>query len=167
MKPMNTLAILTSVAVILAIVWGESKRQPAADIPIEVADTAPADAGGVVTRPSRPGSTMRQFFDALMQVESGGDCQAVGDSGRSLGPYQIGIAYWLDGGGSKNTYLQLVVNRDYCERIMYRYWKRYCPEALTNRDYETLARVHVGGPRGADKQSTKAYWQRVKSAMGE
>jgi len=46
------------------------------------------------------------------------------------------------------------------------YWRRYCPAALEAGDWETLARVHNGGPVGARSKATLAYWRKVKAAMG-
>ncbi len=31
---------------------------------------------------------------------------------------------------------------------MWRYWQRYCPDALEAADFRTLAAVHHWGPRG-------------------
>jgi len=38
----------------------------------------------------------QEQFDAIRQVESGGRLDAVGDKGRSIGPYQIQEGYWKD-----------------------------------------------------------------------
>lgn len=108
---------------------------------------------------------LRPFLNALMQVESGGDCQAVGDGGRSRGPYQIGVAYWEDAGLREIDYHVWVNDPSACERVMFAYWNRYARKALSELDFETLARVHNGGPRGAGKESTKPYWRRVEAAM--
>ncbi len=48
---------------------------------------------------------------------------------------------------------------------MVRYWRRYCPRALAQGDWQTLARVHNGGPRGHRKPATHAYWSKVRRAM--
>lgn len=109
---------------------------------------------------------MRSFFDAVASVETGGSpnpAMARGDSGRSLGPYQISWRYWKDSGvgGSYGS----VSNRAYAERVMLAYWRKHCPQALARRDYRTLARVHNGGPNGTREPKTYAYWQRVRQAM--
>jgi len=114
------------------------------------------------------GPDTRQLFDAIRHVESGGNDKAVGDGGRSRGPYQIGAAYWQDAcehSGSQWDYLNLVWSAPHCEQIMLWYWSRYCPEALANNDWETLARVHNGGPKGASKRATEGYWRKVRQAL--
>lgn len=108
--------------------------------------------------------TMDQFLDAVRQVETGGQANdgrdAVGDGGRSIGPYQIGRLYWED--SKVPGRWEDVRDRAYAERVMVAYWARYCPQALKDRDWETLARVHNGGPAGHRKKATLAYWDRVR-----
>lgn len=109
--------------------------------------------------------TFREFLNALMQVESAGDVNAVGDGGASIGPYQIGKPYWVDGCGVAGDYETSVRDKDACEGVMFSYWNRYCRKALSELDFETLARIHNGGPRGDVKESTKPYWLKVKAEM--
>lgn len=103
------------------------------------------------------------LFDAIRQVETGGapnhGRHAVGDRGRSLGPYQISRAYWQDSGlaGAYDN----VRDAGYAQRVMLAYWTRYCPAALARRDFRTLARIHNGGPSGCRKAATLNYWKRV------
>lgn len=106
---------------------------------------------------------MSGFFYALATVESNHDDNAVGDGGASIGRYQIQRPYWIDS-RVPGKYEQ-VKDKAYAERVMLAYWKRYCPEALKNRDYEVLARIHNGGPRGHKKQATVAYWNKVKAEL--
>lgn len=106
---------------------------------------------------------MRPLFDAIREVESGGDDDAVGDQGRSLGPYQIQRSYWRDS-GVPGRYEQ-VRDRRYAERVMLAYWRKYCPEAVASRNYQTLARIHNGGLNGLRKPQTLNYWRKVKRAM--
>lgn len=109
---------------------------------------------------------VRPLLDAIRQVETGGrsdPAQARGDDGRSLGPYQIQRPYWRDSGVPGNY--EQVRDTAYAERVVVAYWKRYCPRALAAGDWETLARVHNGGPLGKSKASTKVYWLRVRRAL--
>jgi hypothetical protein len=106
---------------------------------------------------------MRPFFAAIAQVESGANDLARGDGSKSLGRYQISRDYWNDA-GVPGPY-GAVTRADYAERVMLAYWQRWCPMALKSRDYQTLARVHNGGPRGAQRDATLNYWRRVKGAM--
>lgn len=100
---------------------------------------------------------------ALRLVESGDRENAVGDQGRAIGPYQITYAYWKDS-GVRGHYRQCF-GRRYSERVMRAYWQRHCPAALTRGDWQTLARIHNGGPRGNVKLSTVSYWRKVRTAM--
>ncbi len=62
-------------------------------------------------------------------------------------------------------YRREVVDPATARRTMLAYWRRYCPAALDAGDWETLARVHNGGPRGAEKQATEAYAAKVRREM--
>jgi hypothetical protein len=112
---------------------------------------------------------MRQFLDALRRVETGGlpaaGIGAFGDNGASIGPYQIQRGYWTDSRQKAGRYEDCLRDARYSEQVMRGYWARYCPDALASEDWETLARVHNGGPRGAKKKATEAYWAKVKREM--
>ncbi len=106
------------------------------------------------------------LLTAIERVETGGmkdPSRAVGDGGRSLGPMQIQRAYWTD--SRVPGRYDRVQSRDYARRVVLAYWSRFCPRALAAGDRETLARVHNGGPAGARKPATRAYWAKVRSAM--
>ena len=123
-------------------------------IPLMLATIAPA------------ASDLRQLLNAIRQVETGGDsdpANAVGDGGRSLGPYQITRAYWRDS-GVPGQY-QWVRNKAYAERVMIAYWQRHCPSALARHDWLTLARVHNGGPNGPWEWRTISYWRRAREQI--
>lgn len=106
----------------------------------------------------------RPLLDAIRHVESGGQTgEIIGDNGRSLGPYQIQRPYWQDS-GVPGRY-RSVRDASYAEGVMLAYWKRYCPTALARGDWETLARIHNGGPRGHRKPCTVRYWKKVDAAM--
>ena len=111
---------------------------------------------------------LRPLFDAIRQVETGGDphpANAIGDHGVSLGPYQIKKQYWRDSGVPGGY--ERVRERSYAERVMIAYWQRFCPFALGQGDWRTLARVHNGGPNGPWDPRTITYWQRVKRLLQE
>jgi len=121
-------------------------------------------------RPATLFERLRPLYDAIRQVESAGNDCAVGDDGKSRGPYQITRAYWKDAceaAGESWDYDTHVWDRDRCEYLMYHYWKRYCPRALATLDFETLARVHNGGPDGARERCTLDYWKRVEARLAE
>ena len=60
------------------------------------------------------------------------------------------------------------VNKEYSERIIKAYWKRYATEkrigrAVTDQD---RARIHNGGPNGYKKSGTLKFWKKVKWKLG-
>ena len=110
-----------------------------------------------------------QLLKAIKQVESGGDCAAVGDweygQPNAIGCYQIHLAYWSDAveydqtiGGSYND----CYNEQYAERVVRAYMKRYAPKDATMKD---MARIHNGGPRGHKKWATCVYWAKVSKVL--
>ena len=114
-----------------------------------------------------PADEWRAFFGAIQRVETGGHtdpANALGDSDRSLGWYQIGRAYWQDS-GVPGRYEQ-VRDRAYAERVMRGYFQRYAPAAVKGKDFEALSRLHNSGPNWQKKKHlTNKYWQKVKAAM--
>jgi hypothetical protein len=123
-------------------------------IPLIVAAQAPAV------------SDLSRILAAIRQVETGGRADptnAVGDDGRSLGPYQITRDYWRDS-GVPGRY-EWVRNKRYAERVIRAYWQRHCPAALARGDWRTLARVHNGGPDGVRKWRTIGYCHRVRRQL--
>ena len=106
------------------------------------------------------------LLDALIQVESNGKDDAVGDNGNAIGCLQIWKIYWTDaversniGGSYKDCY-----NRAYAKRIVDAYMKRYARKAWTSSagfDAEKCARIHNGGPKGYKKKATEKYWKKA------
>ena len=100
------------------------------------------------------------FFRARHIVETSGRTgPIIGDGGRALGPLQIHRGYHADAriGGDYARCADL----DYSRRVVTAYLQRYAPQAWASGDVKTLARVHNGGPRGASKQATVAYGDKV------
>jgi len=111
---------------------------------------------------------LRPLLDAIRQVESGGNNDAVGDNGNAIGAYQIWRGYWQDATDwckdISGSYESCHV-RWYAERCMVAYWHRYARRALKDGDYETLARIHNGGPKGHRKDATLGYWAKVSELL--
>ena len=118
----------------------------------------------------------QEQFDAIRQVESGGRPDAVGDQGRSIGPYQIQEGYWKDAvehnpslkdGGKTWQNTKGAGSIEYSERVMQSYADRYATKSRLGRDptFEDVARNHNGGPNGYKRSSTDAYWQKVKETL--
>ena len=113
----------------------------------------------------------RKFLDAIRRVETGGlpnaGKGAVGDKGASIGPYQIQRAYHADARMKAGRYEDCSSDATYSEQTMLAYFARYAPKALESKDWETLARVHNGGPKGHTKKATLGYWAKVQKEMGK
>ena len=94
--------------------------------------------------------TSSPLLDAICQVESNCDSTAVGDNGNAIG------------GKYKDCY-----DKEYSEKIINAYWKRYANEKRLGRKVtnEDRARIHNGGPNGYKKKATVGYWSDVKGKM--
>ena len=105
-----------------------------------------------------------EFFRALHSVETSGRHGPIkGDGGRALGPLQIHRAYHQDS-RVPGSYHQ-VADYDYAVRVASAYLRRYAPDAWAKGDVATLAAIHNGGPKGAQKQAARKYAQKVQAAM--
>lgn len=135
----------------------------AAGIVLAFAGLAHAAAKRDASKIDRIVSELRPLIEAIGEVETGGMPEskrdaAIGDEGRALGRYQIHLGCAIDVGHAHAD----AHNPATARRIMAAYWLLYAPDAIESRDYQRLARVWNGGPRGHLKQSTAAYWERVR-----
>ena len=108
------------------------------------------------------------FLHAIGTVESNHDDSAVGDGGASIGRYQIQRAYWIDATQYDKTIggkYEDVRDPAYAERVIKAYMRRYARQAYQDGDWQTMARIHNGGPRGHRKQATLPYWNKVKAEL--
>lgn len=109
-----------------------------------------------------------RFFKALNLVETGGRSGAIlGDQGKALGPYQIHKAYWKDVSKQVGGSYSDVVSRSYSEKVILAYLNKYASDAVAHNDFETLSRIHNGGAKGATKEATKGYWEKVKKKINK
>lgn len=107
---------------------------------------------------------VERILDAIEQVESSGNPNAVGDGGKAIGAFQIHRAYWKDavefdpsiGGVYEDCF-----DPQYSRRIVVAYLTRYCKEWTD----ENVARIHNGGPSGHKRKATVKYWIKVKSVL--
>jgi len=113
----------------------------------------------------------RDFLDALAAVESNGDDAAVNLREDAHGRYQIRAAYLADANAALGTRYTLADMHDpaKAERVVRAYlsrygaaWERRTGRAATASD---LARIHNGGPRGAEKEATAGYGARFLAAL--
>ena len=114
-----------------------------------------------------PNVELERTIDVMIQVESGGNWNAVGDNGKSIGGLQISRAYWLD--GTRFLGVQWPYNdaRDPAKaravvRAYLLHWQRAGQFPQTP---EVFARLHNGGPTGPLKACTKPYWHRIQACL--
>lgn len=112
---------------------------------------------------------LREILDAIRFVESSNrDVVPDGDGGKAIGPYQIHEVYWRDAIAWDPTLggdYQDCRRRDYAERVIEAYMRRHARAAWEAGDAEVVARIHNGGPRGAQNPATEPYWQRVRARL--
>lgn len=103
-----------------------------------------------------------QFLFSLARVESKGQDSAVGDDGRAIGRFQIHKSYFLDAKqyAKFNFGYSSCTNAEKSAQVVKAYFLRYNPQAVKNKDWESLARLHNGGPSG--QKNTDTYWNKVK-----
>jgi len=102
---------------------------------------------------------------ALIAVESGGNNQAIGDEGRSIGCLQITEACVLDVNRIYSTTFKWpddCFNRYLSQRICTLYLSHYGGEKPTDHK---LARIWNAGPEGYKKAASRAYWRKVKQKL--
>lgn len=103
------------------------------------------------------------FFRAMNQVETAGKTGTIWGKHGDLGPLQITKAYWLSS-GVKGNFMQCT-NLTYSKLVVTAYMKKYAKQALQLGDWETIARIHNGGPNGHRKKVTLAYWRKIREKM--
>lgn len=112
------------------------------------------------------------FLWALAGVESGHNDAAYNEAEQAVGRFQIRACYLADANealGTSYTLSQMsdpkiamAVVRAYLTRWGDAYEKRTGNPATA----EVLARIHNGGPRGAEKDCTLAYARRFRKEAG-
>ena len=112
----------------------------------------------------------REFLDRIAIVESGGDPSAFNASTGAYGLYQIRIPYLSDANkvlGTDYT-LEDMFDREKAERVVKAYLGRWGAKFQERHGRpptdEELARIHNGGPRGAERSSTLRYAERFRNA---
>lgn len=109
-----------------------------------------------------------ELVNALIQVESSGNDDAVGDKGKAFGCLQIWQVYVDDVkdvlGMPNLTARDCLGDRELSIKIFKAYMDRYATIDRLGRKAteEDIARIHNGGPNGWKNESTKKYWQKVQ-----
>jgi len=106
---------------------------------------------------------IERLLDAIAHVESRNDPNAVGDSGRARGVYQVHRLYWEDGTrllGVDWPYQEVAdpVKARQVVRAYLLYYGR-------GRDLLDLARIHNGGPTGYKKAATRPYADKIEAIL--
>ena len=115
------------------------------------------------------GQVSERFLNALEQVESRGNANAVGDNGRAIGCLQIWQSVVTDANRIAGTNYKHAdaFDREKARtmaRIYLNYYasKRRIGHDPSNQDY---ARIWNGGPSGHRKIATLGYWSKVKKEL--
>lgn len=106
------------------------------------------------------------FLDALAAVETNADDAAVNAREDAHGRFQIRAAYLADANRILGTSYTLADMHDQAkaERVVLAYLRHYGTERGVTSLYD-LARIHNGGPRGAEKRETIDYGARVWATL--
>ena len=111
------------------------------------------------------GVALAPLFTALAQVESNN-----GQTSKNI--YQLTQKYIDDVNRISKDEAFLWddrLNREKSERMMCIYWtyygRLYLDHTGRTPTWETLARIHNGGPDGWKKYGTKKYWRRVQEHL--
>jgi len=122
-------------------------------------------------KPIKKKTNWEHFIDAVIEVESGGDDSAYNKRERAVGCLQIRPIMVREANRILKSY---GVDRRYTLDDRYSRAKSIeifsmmaeevtCCEFLSEDEFfEIVARRWNGGPRGARKNSTKKYWEKVK-----
>ena len=112
------------------------------------------------------------FLRALATVESRGRDDAVNEAEDAHGRYQIRAAYLADANEYAGTNYTLAdchdpaIARAVVEAYLTRYGNAYAKRTGKPVTLEVLARIHNGGPRGAERSDTVDYSMRFLAALG-
>lgn len=110
------------------------------------------------------------LINALIEVESNGRNNAIGDRGNAIGCLQIwpvvvedvrrisGRNYRMDDRFDRKKSIEM------CIIYLKYYGKSYERRTGRKATLEVLARIWNGGPRGYLREDTKKYWKKVKKA---
>ena len=104
----------------------------------------------------------------LIQIESGGRVDAIGDNGLAVGILQLHEIYVQDVNriwGTEYTPQDRYNARKSAEiTILYLwYWGKHYERTTGNRaTLEVLAKIHNGGCYGYKKKATEKYWEKVE-----
>jgi hypothetical protein len=111
------------------------------------------------------------LLPALIQVESGGSTNAIGDAGKAYGALQVWDICVKEVNrvyGHRYTHEMMFEERHARNVAIFylmHYGKVYKQKTGKEPTKEVLARIWNGGPEGYKKKSSLAYWGRVKKEL--
>lgn len=113
--------------------------------------------------------SLAEIIQAIEQVESGGNTNAIGDNGNAVGCLQIWKIYVLDVNrisGRKFSFEDRLCKAKSYEMAQI-YLENYASLKRLGHEptAEDYARIHNGGPNGYKKACTLPYWNKVKSIL--
>ena len=146
-------------------------KRTIATIALAIAMTAQADVLVPANKPVTD-TEWNTFLTALAQVESNGrtNLKVLDVNGRySYGCLQIQSPYLQDSGTgySLENLFDKAVSFEVAKRYLTRYGRSYEKRTGKPATYEVLARIHNGGPRGAERSATQNYWKKVQAELAK
>ena len=107
------------------------------------------------------------LFDAIVQVESGGDVEAVGDGGQAVGCAQIHPVLVEDVNRilRKETFTLEDRKSYHKSRLMFMVYSSHYADYYDDWTVEGIARRWNGGPTGHTKEATEAYADKVQAHL--
>jgi hypothetical protein len=118
-----------------------------------------------------PCYALDSLIPALIEVESNGNDQAIGDNGKAFGPLQIWDICVQDVNRIYNVGYEheQMFNRghaiDVCVLYLLHWGAKYKLKTGKQPSYEVLARIWNGGPMGYKNPKTIGYWNKVNKAL--
>ena len=103
------------------------------------------------------------LWEAVCHVESGGNALAVGDKGRAAGIAQIWARTVTDINRFAGT--KYTLNDRFDPVKSKQMFTLYVEHYGKGRSVEFKARIWNGGPQGANKSATLAYWRKIQSKL--
>ena len=103
------------------------------------------------------------LWEAVCQVESGGNALAIGDGGRAAGVAQIWAITVQDINRFAGT--RYTLNDRFNVEKSRQMFNLYVNHYGKGRSAEYKARIWNGGPTGNKKRATIAYWAKIKKHL--
>ena len=103
------------------------------------------------------------LWEAICAVESSGNPRAVGDKGKAVGIAQIHPITVKDINRFAGT--KFTLNDRFDPVKSKQMFNLYVEHYGKGRSVEFKARIWNGGPQGASKRATLAYWRKIQSKL--